>query len=103
MYQLVFGRRKANALPSLTNGNYSSGTNSNIGPGTYDVVDTKIEDLIRRSRLEATIKSRQKKEGEERSNNSEGMNEEIDDMEMDDDIEEENNAKDEEDWNPGHG
>lgn len=101
MYQLVFGRR--NALPSLTNGNYSSGTNSNIGTGTYDVVDSKIEDLIRRSRLEATIKSQQKKEEEERSMNNEGKNEELDDMEMDDDIGEGKNAKDEEDWNPGHG
>ena len=101
MYQLVFGRR--NALPSLTNGNYSSGTNSNIGTGTYDVVDSKIEDLIRRSRLEATIKSQQKKDEEERSKNNEGKNEEIDDMEMDDDIGEGKNAKDEEDWNPGHG
>lgn len=54
MYQLVFGRR--NPQPSL---------NGSVGCGQrYDKVDTKIEEMIRRSRLEAAIKSK-KKENEE--------------------------------------
>ena len=45
MYQVVFGRMKG----SPTNG------------ATYDYVDSKIEDLIRRSRMEAVLKSKNQK------------------------------------------
>lgn len=52
MYQVVFGRR-----------NLSGG--SGVG-GRYDVVDSKIEDLIRRSRMEAAIKSQKESKAEGR-------------------------------------
>ena len=45
MYQVVFGRMKG----SPTNG------------AKYDYVDSKIEDLIRRSRMEAVLKSKNQK------------------------------------------
>eukprot|EP00804_Cyclotella_cryptica_P029844 CCRYP_010749-RA/>CCRYP_010749-RA protein AED:0.19 eAED:0.19 QI:0/-1/0/1/-1/1/1/0/302 len=58
MYQVVFGRRKV----------YSScGGNGNCGGGRmYDVVDSKIEDLIRRSRMEAVINCCKEKKDDER-------------------------------------
>lgn len=53
MYQVVFGRMK--------------GSRNAIGDASYDAVDRKIEDLIRRSRIEAVLKSstssEQKKDG----------------------------------------
>lgn len=76
MYQLVFGRK--NHPPSL---------NNPVANGRYDTVDSKIEDLIRRSRLEAAIKSK-KKESDESG------------MEMDMDMDEDD---DDETWIPGHG
>mmetsp|Transcript_15846 Transcript_15846/g.27028 ORF Transcript_15846/g.27028 Transcript_15846/m.27028 type:complete len:271 (+) Transcript_15846:69-881(+) len=77
MYQLVFGRR--NPPPSI-NGNPC---------GRYDAVDSKIEDIIRRSRLEAVIKSKKQENKEEEYA-----------MEMDTN----GDMTDEDDeWNPGHG
>ena len=55
MYQVVFGRRKGY-------GSCSGGGNCG-GGRMYDVVDSKIEDLIRRSRMEALVKSCKEKEG----------------------------------------
>jgi len=77
MYQLVFGRRNPPLSPNA--------------PASYDAVDSKIEDLIRRSRLEAVIKS-QRKESEDLAT----------DMDMDDDVKEANSDEDDE-WHPGHG
>ena len=50
MYRIVFGRRM------------SPMSCDTIGYGYYDAVDSKIEDLIRKSRLEAAIKSKQRKQ-----------------------------------------
>ena len=94
MYQLVFGRRQA--MPSIGNGSAASGATN------YDAVDNKIEQLIRRSRMEATIKG-QKSQKQEDSNMD---NEEEDDvMKMDEDDDDNKGAKDDDDdeWHPGHG
>lgn len=48
MYQVVFGRMK--------------GSSAGGSGATYDIVDAKIEDLIRRSRMEAVLKSTREKE-----------------------------------------
>jgi hypothetical protein len=82
MYQLVFGRRNPVSL---------NGTGGGAG-GKYDVVDSKIEDLIRRSRLEAAIK------------NQKNANEEESPMEIDTNMEGDENLDGEpNDWIPGHG
>ena len=81
MYQLVFGRRN----PVSLNGTGGAG-------GKYDAVDSKIEDLIRRSRLEAAIK------------NQKNANEEESSMEIDTNMEGDENLDGEpNDWIPGHG
>ncbi|KAL7551085.1 hypothetical protein ACHAWF_014283 [Thalassiosira exigua] len=77
MYQLVFGRR--NPPLSVNDGSC----------GRYDAVDSKIEDLIRRSRLKAAVKSRAKDDGDS------GMDVEWDGADAVND--------DDDDWNPGHG
>ena len=61
MYQVVFGRMK--------------GSRNVIGDASYDAVDRKIEDLIRRSRIEAVLKSstsseKKKDSSEEDTDNS---------------------------------
>jgi len=94
MYQLVFGRRQA--MPSIGNGSAASGATN------YDTVDNKIEQLIRRSRMEATIKG-QKSQKQEDSNMD---NDEDDVMKMDEDDDHMKGAReyDEDDeWHPGHG
>mmetsp|Transcript_21665 Transcript_21665/g.33972 ORF Transcript_21665/g.33972 Transcript_21665/m.33972 type:complete len:275 (-) Transcript_21665:123-947(-) len=87
MYQAVFGRRNSaqhqfHSLPatiSLSGGN---------GIGCYDAVDSKIEDLIRRSRIEAEIRRRKEElqqvttEGVENSLSRDVANED-EKMEMD--------------------
>jgi len=95
MYQLVFGRRQA--MPSIGNG---SGAAS--GATNYDTVDNKIEQLIRRSRMEATIKGQKSQKQED--NNMD--NDEDDVMKMDEDDDNVTGAReyDEDDeWHPGHG
>mmetsp|Transcript_20127 Transcript_20127/g.43709 ORF Transcript_20127/g.43709 Transcript_20127/m.43709 type:complete len:271 (+) Transcript_20127:124-936(+) len=80
MYQLVFGRRNP---PLLSNGNVGGGHR-------YDNVDSKVEDMIRRSRLEAAIKSKKKE--------NEKLAADVDMDDMDD-----GNSDEEDDWLPGHG
>mmetsp|Transcript_22286 Transcript_22286/g.53987 ORF Transcript_22286/g.53987 Transcript_22286/m.53987 type:complete len:295 (+) Transcript_22286:47-931(+) len=82
MYQLVFGRLN-NPPSSLNDGGACTAGRC------YDSVDSKIEDMIRRSRLEAAIRSH-KKEGEESA---------MSDMDMDD----LNEGDEDDEWNPGHG
>mmetsp|Transcript_11472 Transcript_11472/g.24478 ORF Transcript_11472/g.24478 Transcript_11472/m.24478 type:complete len:271 (+) Transcript_11472:30-842(+) len=77
MYQLVFGRRNPPLPRSISAGG---------GCGQYDAVDSKIEDIIRRSRLQAVIKSQKKERSEDAASD------------MDADI---TNGDDE--WHPGHG
>lgn len=93
MYQLVFGRRQA--MPSIGNGSAASGATN------YDTVDNKIEQLIRRSRMEATIKGQkcQKKEDNIMDNDEDDV------MKMDEDDDHIKGAKEHEDdeWHPGHG
>jgi len=94
MYQLVFGRRQA--MPSIGNGNAASGATN------YDTVDNKIEQLIRRSRMEATMKGQKSQKQED--NNMD--NDEDDVMKMDEDDDHMKGAReyDEDDeWHPGHG
>ena len=92
MYQLVFGRRQA--MPSIGNGSAASGATN------YDTVDNKIEQLIRRSRMEATIKGQKSQKQE---NNSMDNNED-DTMKMDEDDMKGAREYDEDDeWHPGHG
>ena len=95
MYQLVFGRRQA--MPSIGNGSAASGATN------YDAVDNKIEQLIRRSRMEATIKG-QKSQKQEDSNMD---NDEDDDVmkmdENDDNIKGAREYEDDDEWHPGHG
>ena len=82
MYQLVFGRLN-NPPSSLNDGGACTAGRC------YDSVDSKIEDMIRRSRLEAAIRSH-KKDGEESA---------MSDMDMDD----LNEGDEDDEWNPGHG
>ncbi|KAL7543742.1 hypothetical protein ACHAXR_013054 [Thalassiosira sp. AJA248-18] len=88
MYQLAFGRMNHHHPPLLLSG--SSSVAAGCG-GRYDAVDAKIENLIRRSRMEAVIKS-QKKESEEEES---GMEMDMDDGEI--------MNGGEVDWCPGHG
>ncbi|KAL9191488.1 hypothetical protein ACHAXT_001194 [Thalassiosira profunda] len=85
MYQLVFGRRNPVGPKPTVNGN--------VAGGRYDAVDSKIEDLIRRSRLQAAVNNQKQERGH--SNSS---------MDIDD-VDE--GGTDElggdEEWNPGHG
>lgn len=81
MYQAVFGRRNSaqhqfHSLPATVGG---SGGN---GSGCYDAVDSKIEEIIRRSRMEAEIQSRKevKQVGKSRSQDAADEDEK---MEMD--------------------
>ncbi|KAL7426257.1 hypothetical protein ACHAXH_000289 [Discostella pseudostelligera] len=60
MYQLVFGRLSMHSGIGSAGG--GGGGSSVGGVSKYDAVDSKIEDLIRRSRLEATIEGRKEKE-----------------------------------------
>ena len=78
-FHLAFGRRGSNPSQRST--------------GNVDAVDSRIEDLIRRSRLEATIKSQSKQR------KPEGMDIDVDDDEA---REEDEHAKSC-DWLPGHG
>ncbi len=72
MYQAVFGRRNTaqhqfHSLPatiSLSGGN---------GIGCYDAVDSKIEDLIRRSRIEAEIRRRKEELKQVTTTDTEGV------------------------------
>ena len=83
MYQLVFGRRNPVSL---------TGAGGGGAGGKYDAVDSKIEDMIRRSRLEAAIK------------NQKNANEEESSMEIDTNMERDDNTDVEtNDWIPGHG
>ena len=82
MYQAVFGRRsnaqhhQFHSLPATVSG---SGGN---GCGCYDAVDSKIEEIIRRSRMEAEIQSR--KEGKQDGKSpSQDAADEDEKMEMD--------------------
>mmetsp|Transcript_30258 Transcript_30258/g.55593 ORF Transcript_30258/g.55593 Transcript_30258/m.55593 type:complete len:269 (+) Transcript_30258:114-920(+) len=79
MYQLVFGRRNPPLPRSISAGG---------GCGQYDAVDSKIEDIIRRSRLQAIIKSHKKERNEDAAS----------DMDMDADI-----TNGDGEWHPGHG
>jgi len=85
MYQAVFGRRNNaphhfHSIPATI-----SGRGGNGGGCCYDAVDAKIEELIRRSRMEAEIRSR--KEEKQRIATKEGVSEkqdvDEDEMEMD--------------------
>ena len=115
MYQLVFGRLSMHS----TIGSGGVGGGGTVGGSSkYDAVDSKIEDLIRRSRLEATIKGRKEKEKknvddwcEARMRSMASMS--SSDMDMDDDDAdsgatntgvggEKRHAVDD-GWNPGHG
>lgn len=70
MYQVVFGRRM---------GYSSCAVNGNCGGGRiYDAVDSKIEDLIRRSRLEAVIQSTKEKGGKRKEDESESVEKSMD-------------------------
>ena len=67
MYDAVFGRRRSMAqIPSSLQpsiGNSGSGhTNVSNGGCCFDAVDSKIEELIRRSRMKAVIQSRKEEE-----------------------------------------
>ena len=97
MYQAVFGRRSSSAqyqfhsIPSTISSscNNSSSSNNGIGCPYNDAVDSKIEDLIRRSRLEAEIQGRKEEEkqttkGDDRRIDPNGDIEE-DDMDTDGD------------------
>lgn len=81
MYQAVFGRRNSaqhqfHSLPATVCGSGGNGT------GCYDAVDSKIEEIIRRSRMEAEIQSR--KEGKQVSKSqSQDVADEDEKMEMD--------------------
>ena len=77
-YQLAFGRRGSNPNQRST--------------GNVDAVDSRIEDLIRRSRLEAIIKSQSK------NRKLDGM-----DIDVDDDEREKDEHANSGDWLPGHG
>ena len=111
MYQLVFGRLSMHS----TIGGGSGGGGSTVGGGSkYDTVDSKIEDLIRRSRLEATIEGRREKERNNRSDqcvagtryNNTSMS--SSDMDMDDGDEDADSDANkmgavDDGWTPGHG
>lgn len=84
MYQLVFGRK--NLEPP-------GGSGGGIGPGRYDAVDSKIEDLIRRSRLQAAVKSHKEEKKEDSAM----------DMEMEGDNCKANELSGDDCWIPGHG
>ena len=86
MYQLVFGRRNPPTKSHIA----SPGD----GCGRYSAVDSKIEALIRRSRLEAAIKS-QKKDNKENTSTT-GM-----DIGGSDQLTDDGGNYCE--WNPGHG
>ncbi|KAL7521303.1 hypothetical protein ACHAWX_005977 [Stephanocyclus meneghinianus] len=65
MYQVVFGRRM---------GYSSCAANGHCAGGRiYDAVDSKIEDLIRRSRLEAVIRSSKEKREKRKEDESESV------------------------------
>ena len=102
MYQVVFGRQNSmnnpHISPSLLTANGSSGDANAYGSSTYDTVDSKIEDLIRRSRLQATIKSQKEKNGVGANNDNDGMEVDDDDIQRADAYDD-----DDDDWNPGHG
>lgn len=91
MYQLVFGRRRDPPLPPGACGAGGGG----CGRGRYDAVDSKIEDIIRRSRLAAVIRSRKEEE------RGKGEGDAAADMDTDDG--EDAPDGDDEEWNPGHG
>eukprot|EP00985_Skeletonema_marinoi_P018776 scaffold10594_cov162-Skeletonema_marinoi.AAC.3 len=79
MYQAVFGRRnnaqhQFHSIPATVSGSGGNGTGC-----CYDAVDSKIEELIRRSRIEAEIRSI--KEGKQITKEQEQDDE--DKMEMD--------------------
>ena len=103
MYQLVFGRQNSMNNPhlssSLLTANGNSGDANAYGSSTYDTVDSKIEDLIRRSRLQATIKSQKEKNGVGTNNDNDGMEVDDDDIQRADAYYDD----DDDDWNPGHG
>ncbi len=116
VYQLVFGRLSMNSTIG------SGGVGGGGTVGKYDAVDSKIEDLIRRSRLEATIKDRKEKEKknggdwcEVRIRSMASMSSSDMDMDMDDDDDNEDadsdvkntgggeRRHDADGWTPGHG
>jgi hypothetical protein len=86
MYQAVFGRRNnaphhCHSIPATISGRGGNGSGC-----CYDAVDAKIEELIRRSRMEAEIRSR--KEEKQIITSKEGVSEkqnvaDEDEMEMD--------------------
>jgi len=87
MYQLVFGRWRPPSPLTHVGGTNSGGTNGTSGGGTvvgrYDAVDSKIEDMIRRSRLEAVIRSSKSEDGNSRDQSP--MSSRLSDVDMDDD------------------
>jgi hypothetical protein len=89
MYQLVFGRwRPPSPLTHVgggknSNGTISGGSGGGSVVGRYDAVDSKIEDMIRRSRLEAVIRSSKSEDGNSRDQSP--MSSRLSDVDMDDD------------------
>lgn len=89
MYQLVFGRWRPPSPLTHVGGANSGGTigGSSGGGGTvvgrYDAVDSKIEDMIRRSRLEAVIHGSKSEDGNSRDQSP--MSSRLSDVDMDDD------------------
>jgi hypothetical protein len=93
MYQLVFGRWRPPSPLGIGGGTNSNGINiggsGGSGSGTvvgrYDAVDSKIEDMIRRSRLEAVIRSNSKNGEDGNSRDQSPMSSRLSDVDMDDD------------------
>jgi hypothetical protein len=93
MYQLVFGRWRPPSPLGIGGGTNSNGINiggsGGSGSGTvvgrYDAVDSKIEDMIRRSRLEAVIRSNSKNGEDGKSRDQSPMSSRLSDVDMDDD------------------
>lgn len=96
MYDAVFGRRRSMAQipsslpPSIGNSGSGHGNVSN-GGCCFDAVDSKIEELIRRSRMKAVIQSRKEEEKQLGKREEDGVGndhdedniDEVDEMEMD--------------------
>ena len=109
MYQLVFGRL---SMHSTIGGGVGGGGSTIGGSSKYDAVDSKIEDLIRRSRLEATIEGRREKERNNRSdrcvvgtryNTMSSSDMDMDDGDEDADSDTNKMGAVDDDWTPGHG
>lgn len=82
MYQLVFGRWRPPSPLTHVGGTDSNG-GGGAGGGRYDAVDSKIEDMIRRSRLETVIRNSKSEDGNSRDQSP--MSSQLSDVDMDDD------------------